>query len=198
LGGVAGHVGIDFLVGHLIEALGSNPATALGENVFELTVDGDMETLFRYLACVLLLALAPSCLAQTVAIRVISANDARPLQKQHVSVSLLYVKGEATPAKYDANLTFETDVNGEVHFVLPEPAPTHMSAQVHLTSEHWRCGCGIVVATDDLIQKGIVGPPPEGESRKSAAPVKTVPGEILFVARPLSFLERLLYPFVKG
>jgi len=157
-----------------------------------------MQTFFRYLVCVFLLALGHSCLAQTATIRVINANDGRPLQRQHVSVSLLYDKEGTAPTKYVANLIFEIDVNGEVHFVLPAPVPTHVSAEVRLTSEHWRCGCGVVVATEDLIQKGIVGPLPDGQSKNSAAPIKAVHGEILFVACPLSFLERILHPFVKG
>jgi hypothetical protein len=159
---------------------------------------GAMDAFPRCLTCLLLLAIAPSCLAQAVTIRVINANDGRPMQKEPVSVYLQYDKEGAAPAKYDSNLRFETDVNGEVHFVLPEPPPAHISAQVRLTSEHWRCGCGVIVATENLIQQGVVGPVPETESRKSPASVKAVPGEILFVARPLSFLERLLYPFLKS
>jgi hypothetical protein len=154
--------------------------------------------LFRGSVYVFLQMLGPLCLAQVVAIRVINAADGRPLQKQRVSVSLLYEKGEKTPAKYDANLSLETDANGEAQFTLPEPAPRHLSAQVRLTSEHWHCGCGVLAATGEVIQKGIVGPLPRAESKKSAPPVKADPGEILFVARPLSFFERLLYPFVKG
>jgi hypothetical protein len=154
--------------------------------------------LLQGLVCVLLLTLGPLCFGQVVTIRVINAADGHPLQKQQVSVSLLYEKGERTPPKYDANLSLETDVNGEAHFPLPEPAPTHLSAQVRLPSEHWRCGCGVLAATEDVIQKGIVGPLPGAEPKKSAAPLKGTPGEILFVARPLSFFERLLYPLVKG
>jgi hypothetical protein len=152
---------------------------------------------FRYLACFLLLWVAPLCLAQPVTIRVINAVDGRPLQKQEVSVSLLYEKGERTPARYDTTLNLETDVNGEAHFRLPDPAPAHLSAQVHLTSGHWRCRCGILAVTQHLIQKGAVEPP-GGVSKKSGVSVKAAPGEIVFVARPLSFFERLLYPFVKG
>lgn len=154
--------------------------------------------LFRGVGCVLLMLVGPLCFAQVVTVRVINAADGRPLQKQQVSVSLLYEKGEKTPAKYEANLSLETDANGEAHFTLPEPAPPHISAQVRLTSEHWRCGCGVLAATGDVIQKGIVSPLPGGESKKAAASLKVAPGEILFAARPLSFFERLLYPFVKG
>ena len=152
---------------------------------------------FRYLASFLLLWVEPSCVAQPLTIRVINAVDGRPLQKQKVSVSLLYEKGERTPPRYDTTLSLETDVNGEAHFRLPDPAPAHLSAQVHLPSEHWRCGCGILAVIQDLIQKGAVELP-GGVSKKSAASVKAAPGEIVFVARPLSFFERILYPFVKG
>jgi hypothetical protein len=157
-----------------------------------------METFFRYLACVLLLALAPSCFAQAVTIRVINAVDGRPLQKQHASVSLLYDKGERTPANYEPNLSGETDANGEMQIRIPELAPAHFSVMVNLTLEHWRCGCWVMGVTQDLIQKGIVGPQPSAKSGKSDAAIKAVPGEILILARPFSFLERLLYPFVKG
>jgi len=156
-----------------------------------------METPLRYIAFVFLLTLSPSspsCFAQAVTIRVINANDGRPLQRQPVSVTLSYSRGKKSPA----SLSFDTDLNGEVHFVLPKPAPERLSAQVQLTSEHWRCGCGVVVATNTLVQEGVVGPLPGGLPKPSAARINAVPGEILFVARPLSFWERLLYPFVKG
>jgi hypothetical protein len=154
--------------------------------------------LFRCLVFVLLLLVEPLCFAQAVTVRVVNAADGHPLQKQQVSVSLLYEKGEKTPAKYEANLSLETDANGEARFTLPEPTPPHILAQVRLTSEHWRCGCGVLAASGDVIQKGIVGPLPGGEPKKTTASLKAAPGEILFVARPLSFFERLLYPFVKG
>jgi hypothetical protein len=115
-----------------------------------------------------------------------------PLQNQPISISLLYDKSEKTPAKYEA-LNLKTDEKGESQFSLPEPAPSQLAAQVHLTSEHWHCGCSVLATTQDLIQKGIVGP----RSSKSVNPVIAQPKEILFLARPFTFFERLLYPFVK-
>jgi hypothetical protein len=90
-----------------------------------------------------------------------------------------------------------TDANGEARFRLPEPAPEHLAANVSVTSEHWHCGCGVLAVMQDVIQKGVVGPLPRVDSRKFAFPVEPVPGKILFVARPLSFFERLLYPLTK-
>ena len=153
--------------------------------------------LFRGSVCVLLLLVGPLCFAQVVTIRVINTADGRPLQRQQVTVSLLYDKGEKTPPKYDANLSLESDANGEAHFTLPEPAPSRLSARVRLTSVHWRCGCEVLATMADVIQKGIVGPQPAG-SKKSVTPVMVSPGEIIFLASPLSFFERALYPFVKG
>lgn len=154
--------------------------------------------LLRYLALIFMLSIGLTCFAQTVTIRVVNANDGSPLQHQPVSVSLLYENGQKPPAKYDANLKLQTDAHGEVRFVLPAPAPAHISAQVRVAPSRWRCGCGVLVATEELTRDGVVGPLPAADAGKFAAPFKAAPGEILFVARPLSFWERLLYPFVKG
>jgi hypothetical protein len=154
---------------------------------------------YRYLACLLLLCLGPFCQAQEVKVRVINAANGRPLEKQAVSVSFLYDKkyDKEIPAKYDAILNLETDVNGEAHFKFPEPPPVHFSSQVRVDWSRWHCGCGVLGSTDDLVRKGILGPVQPTESKKSAAPFVAVPGEILFVARPLSFFERLIYPIMK-
>jgi len=134
--------------------------------------------------------------AQIVTIRVVNPKNSKPLQKRPVTVALLYEKGESVPQKYDANLSLMTDVNGEVRFALPNPAPRHMSAHVSLP-EIWGC-CGVLAATEEVIRVGIVAPKDIGESAKSALPPKALPGEILFLARPPSFWERLLYPLEKG
>jgi len=158
----------------------------------------DMASFLRFFVFVLLLCLGPVCLAQELTVRLINAANGRPLQKQPVSVSFLYDKryDKSIPAKYDAVLNFETDVNGEAHFVLPIPPPAHFSAQVRVDWSRWHCGCGILGSTDDLIGKGIVGPVRATDSTTSAA-FKAVPGQVLFVARPLSFFERLIYPILK-
>src|SRR5467141_4633750 len=85
------------------------------------------EVLFRCMALIYLLAIGPCCYAQAVTIRVINANDGSPLRDQQVSVSLLYDRGEAQPAKYDGKLSFQTDAYREDHIVLPRPATTHIS-----------------------------------------------------------------------
>ena len=152
---------------------------------------------FSIAAVMLVAGFTADARAQVIRIRVINVNNGHPVPRQSVSVGLAYAKSEKAPAMYDANLRLETDANGEAQIRLPEPFPAHLVAQVRLTSEHWHCGCVALVATQDLIQKGIVqasGP----ESTGSATNAKAEPGVILFLARPFTFLERLLYPLVKG
>jgi hypothetical protein len=127
-------------------------------------------------------------------IRLVNAENGHPIQKQPISVSMLYVKNEKAPPKYDSTIRLETDANGEAHFGLPDPAPAHVSAQVHLTSENWRCGCMVLVSTEDLIQKGASVPKLAKGSDKV---ITTEPREILFVARPLTFFERLIAPLLR-
>ncbi len=149
------------------------------------------------IAAVMFLAgIAADAQTQAIRIRVVNVNNGHPLPHQNVSVDLLYDKDEKAPAKYEAHLRSETDANGEARFLLPEPVPLYLAAQVRLTSEHWHCGCMALAATQDVIQKGIVqtiGP----ESTGSSTNAKPEPGIILFFARPFTFLERLLYPLLK-
>jgi len=158
----------------------------------------EVVTGLRSLACVLLLCCGHICLAQEITVRVVSAANGRPVPKQAVSVSFPY--GETNemeiPAKH-AVLNLETDANGEAHFKLPDPPPAHFAAQVRVDWSHWNCLCIITGSTNDLVQKGILGSPAATVRKKYAALLKPAPREILFVARPLSFLERLFYPLAK-
>ena len=116
------------------------------------------------------------CFSQQITIRVIDAGKGQPLGKQQVSIQFLYGEREKPP----------------------EPAPAHLEARARLTPERWRCGCVALLATRELIQNGFAGPDPVRGPTLPAGPVKANPGEIVFVARPLTFWGRLLYPFVKG
>ena len=133
-------------------------------------------------------------MAQTVTIHIISAHKAGPLPKQRVMVTLLYEKGQTPPPNYHASVTLETDSNGNAQLSLPEPAPEHLAAKVLIDWGRWNCAgdCGVLAATQDVIQKGMV------ESAAPSFAAEPTPGEILFVVRPLSLWERILYPFVKG
>ena len=160
-------------------------------------VTEDMQA-FRCIALISSLWLGPSSLAQTVVVRVVNASDERPLRKQEVSVSLLFDKGEPTPAKYDAHLTLQTDEKGEVHFLLSEPPPAHMDVRVRTERSRWHCGCLVLAVTQDIMNRGIVNSAASAnELKRTPDLVKPVPGEIRFVVRAASVWERLLYPLLK-
>jgi hypothetical protein len=136
---------------------------------------------------VLILATATASSAQRVTVRVINGKNGQPLGKESVVVQFLGTEA-ALPA---TNL--QTDTNGEAHFVVPDPAPKSVSVRVALKSGQWRCGCALLADTKTVIEQGtlqtVTGRDVKGVDRKAA--------QIVFVARPLTFGERLLYPFVK-
>lgn len=151
----------------------------------------------RFSVWIFLLLLSSSCFGQTIRVHVVNAENRSPLKGQQVLLSLPYEKNEKAPAKFDNPLKAETDVNGIAEFALQVPPPAHLSIQVHLTSVYWQCGCMEFVVTQDFLRKGIVGISPDHESETSATPLKAEPGEIIFLARPLTSFERLLHPLVK-
>src|SRR5258708_24999824 len=114
-----------------------------------------METTFRHSVCVLLVALGHLCFGQAITVRIITDKKV-PLQKEEVALSLLYEKGEKTPAKFDPILHLETDKEGEARFVLPEPAPAHLSVLVKQGSPYWHCGCWASAETQEVIRDGLV------------------------------------------
>lgn len=142
-----------------------------------------------------LLCSAPLCLCQKITVRVVDAKNGHPLPRQQVSISFL--DGQNRPLEHPSVLALETDAEGQASFALPEPIPAHLSVQVRLTSEHWRCGCAVLAATREILQKGSVGAEPEHTASPASGGGKAGPGQIIFFARPLGLFERLLYPLVK-
>jgi hypothetical protein len=140
---------------------------------------------FRCLAWLCLLWVGPVSLGQVITIRVINAKNGHPLPKKHIMVSLRDEKNE----KGSSHMQLETDVYGEARFTLPEPVPSRLSAVVLLKSRSWRCGCWAFGATQDVVQKGVV----EGQNWiRTSMPIRAEPGQIVFIARRLPFLEQLL------
>lgn len=138
--------------------------------------------------------MADACFGQTLRVRILSPKDGQRLAKQEVSLSLLYYRGERTPVKYDAVVRLQTDVRGEAQFLLPQPYPSHFSVQATLSGP-WRCGCSAFGSTEDLLQKGVTIDLAHELGTSDA--MRAGPGEVVFVARPLTFFEKLLWPFVK-
>jgi hypothetical protein len=139
----------------------------------------------RCLACLCLLWIGPVSFSQVITIRVINGKNGRPLPKKHIMVSLR----DENNGKGSSHMQLETDVRGEARFTLPDPVPARLSVVVFLKSRSWRCGCSALVATQEVIQKGLA----KGQAFTGAAiPVVTAPGEISFAAHRRPFFDWLL------
>ena len=153
--------------------------------------------ILRHAFLVASLAVGPVCAGQTIKIRVVNDKTGQPLENLTVSISLTNDRtGEAGPSAA-TRLQLTTDSKGEARFSLPEPPPAHLAAQVHLTSEHWHCGCAVMASTQDIVQNGILGQGDVSRPKNGSVSMTPEPGEILVLAHPFTFFERLFYPFVK-
>jgi hypothetical protein len=151
-----------------------------------------------YLPCFASLLLVWSighCFAQVITVRIVNDKNGHALPGQKISVSLFYGKGETAPEKYDSKLSLETDANGVAQFTLPQPPPAHLWVGAGLPSRYWFCSCATnaFTATQELMEKGIVG---RLDSKSSKVP-DAKPGQIVFVARPYNLFFRILYPLLK-
>jgi hypothetical protein len=138
------------------------------------------------------LVLCHVCIAQTVRVRVIN-DDGRPLPKQAIFVQFFSEK----PANISPPLHIETDANGEAQFNISESRPENIDVRLALTSEHWHCLCWVMVGTEKLLREGIVQISPTKVPNAPIAPANREPGQIVFIARPFTFFEKLLYPLLK-
>jgi len=148
------------------------------------------------LLCLSFLWFGFTCYGQVITVRVIDIRNGHPLEKQRISINWAYQKGEPRPAKYDKVTTLETDIEGMVQISLPEPPPGYLQLGLQMTLEHWHCVPELLMSTQEVIQHGKVGRIPP-EIKESDFPVKAKPGEIVYPARPYTFMQRLLNPIMK-
>jgi len=130
--------------------------------------------------------------AQEVKVRVIDGFDGRPLPKQAVFVQFFYEK----PAKISPPLHIETDANGEAQFNISKRPPENIDVRLALTSEHWHCVCGLMAGTQKVLREGIVQIARTNVLNAPIAPANKEPGEIVFIAAPFTFIEKLLHPLL--
>lgn len=133
---------------------------------------------------------------QSFKIRVIDSSNGRPIPNQQVVVSFLYDKQQLASSPSGNSLNY-TDPIGEVLIALPDPAPGHISVIVHLTSEHWHCGCFELVDTQELMKKGVVSNTGRSKAGPTISASAAIPGYIQMSARPYTLFERLLAPLLK-
>lgn len=123
--------------------------------------------------------------AQEATVRVFNAKNGRPLASETVKVQFMGREASSLPLQID------TDANGEAHFNIPNHTE-HIDVRVALKSGHWHCGCWVMADTKQVQQGILAVAPVKGHETPAAKP-----NEIVVVARPLSFIERLIRPLVK-
>lgn len=150
------------------------------------------------LFCVALGSMLFAQQAQTITIRIIDVSKGRSLQKQQVMIYPLYTGNDKTSIDTSESIQLETGTRGDAQFHVTEPMPNRLMVKVILSHGHWWCGSIEFADVQEVIQKGIVGLPPGPKPKKTDVTVNPVPGEIIFLARPMTFFERLIHPLVKG
>jgi len=139
-----------------------------------------------------ILLLCTQCSAQELTVRVLNAKNRQPLAKQTVTVQYLNEK----PPGASAPVTLKTDGHGEARFTVPSPLPATVNVMVHLTSEHWNCGCWVMAEAAKVLHDGVAGPLPSVNT-KNVKNFKPEPTEVVILASPFTFWQRLLYPLEK-
>ena len=137
--------------------------------------------------------LCPVSFAQTLAVRVINGSDGHPLRQQIVVVQFL----DEQPIRASSPLQLKTDASGEAQFRIPDSQPKHLNIRLALTSEHWHCACWVMTDTENVVHNGIMQTAPANKAKVYTVPANAKPGQIVFVATPFTFFERLLYPLIK-
>lgn len=145
-----------------------------------------------------MLCVTPLSFAQTITIRAVDVTSGHSLKQYRATIWLLYTKQDASSTKQVPELEIQSDSSGIIRFSLPEQVPQRLFIRLILKEGHWRCGSVEFADSQELIQKGIVGLSPSPKSNKTDVVVKAMPVEIVFLARPMTFFERLLYPLVKS
>ncbi len=135
----------------------------------------------------LYLLFAPVCLGQTITVRIIDVETGNPLPSQRVSISLMYEKGDKTPANYISPVILITDDKGSAQISIPSPAPRYVNFLVALSSEWWQSERDqrFTLKTKELMQKGAVGRMVSEGRNETALTAK--PREVLILTRPLVY-----------
>jgi hypothetical protein len=145
------------------------------------------------MAVLAVLCLGTLCFGETVVVRVISGVEGLPLSGQPVTMQLRYGK-TATEEAHTILLRYTTDFSGEAEFPLPLAKPQALNVDVKFEAKGLRCSCRVLTETETVLREGLtVANPAHGS--KTPAVVKPRPGQIVFIARPSSFLQKVIYDY---
>ncbi len=123
----------------------------------------------KWLTLALVLCLAPLCFGEMMVVKVLNGSDGAPVVRK-------------------------TDSSGEARFPMPEVKPETLGVEVHFTARGLHCSCRVQTQTETVVREGLIVSP-RIRHPKTPSAIQASPGNIVFVARPTSFLEKVLYEY---
>jgi hypothetical protein len=142
--------------------------------------------------------LGGACFGQTVTVRIVNAEDGKPVAAHKILISGINGKSY-TPDQARQNLTVKhgsadatlvTDAQGRVQFDLPADPPPSFYVRAVLRPPVWDCSCVVTVHTEELLRKGL------WFGSRDDASSELRPGEIIFRIRPNPLWVRVFWPFL--
>ena len=144
----------------------------------------------KCLALAIVLCLAPACFGELVVIKVLNGANGAGVANQLVTVQLRYAKSSGK--RNDIQIS-RTDSDGELRFLVRDIRPESLEVNVQVEEKGLRCSCRVKTEPETVLRKGLVVS--RGSLRKTAPAVEAQPAEIVFIARPSGFLEKMMYEY---
>ena len=141
----------------------------------------------KWLTPALVLCLAPLCFGEMMVVKVLNGSDGAPVSDQFVTVEFRSGKTATVDVR-------KTDSSGEARFPMPEVKPETLGVEVHFTARGLHCSCRVQTQTETVVREGLIVSP-RIRHPKTPSAIQAGPGNIVFVARPTSFLEKVLYEY---
>jgi len=134
-----------------------------------------------------LLCMAPRCFAEYMTLKVVHEGDGTPVSEQYITMQLQYENsGE------QRQISQRTDSAGEARFRVPLRRPDSVRIEVHFNERGFRCSCRVQTEPETVFRTGLVIAPRTRKSENSSL-IEARPGQIVFVARPSSLLQKILF-----
>lgn len=144
----------------------------------------------KCLALATVLWLAPACFGELVVIKVLNGANGAGVANQLVTVQLRYAKSSGK--RNDIQIA-RTDSDGELRFLVREIRPESLEVNVQVEEKGLRCSCRVKTEPEAVLREGLVVS--RGNLQKTAPAVEAQPAEIVFIARPSSFLVKMMYEY---
>ena len=154
--------------------------------------------LVRLLKCLVLLVallLCPLCFGESIVVHVLDEKHGQPLPHEAVVLRLTYGDKAKAAGIHEMVMNLDTDSNGEAQFLMPSEKLDSLDVRVNLTDYSGRCSCRIVADPEKVLRDGVTVGPHMSRSAKSSTNALSQPGQIFFVVRPYSLLERVLFSY---